>query len=263
MDPSPALDPDPSSLSFAGFLLQASQVPELDYGVFAVLFGVFVFLLLASAVFSGSEVALFSLDERAKADLDRQADRAGRRVLKLLEKPRSLLITILVLNTLVNVAAAILGAIMTHDVAQAYGWSPSLTVLLEVILLTFVLLVVSEITPKLIATRHAVRYSRLLSWPLGLLFRLMYPLSGALARAMVFTRGLFPETRGVLSGEDLKTMAEIGEAHGTLEEEERLLIHSIVEFGETRRGWLGVRIQPARRACARSWSAAWTWWPCR
>ncbi|WP_228350684.1 hemolysin family protein [Rhodocaloribacter litoris] len=192
-----------------------------------------VLLLLASAVFSGSEVALFSLSATDRDLLARQGDSASRRVLRLLERPRSLLITILILNTLVNVAAAILAALVTHGVAQYYGWPPALTVFLEVIALTFVLLVVSEITPKLIAARHAQTFSRRISGPLFVLYHLLAPLSGALSRAMRRVQDRLKPTVRPLSGEDLKTMAEIGEAHGTLEEDEKALIHSIIEFGET------------------------------
>jgi len=200
----------------------------------AIGFCIFVFLLIASALFSGSEVALFSLDGSDQELLTEKKDRASRRVLRLLEQPRPLLISILILNTVVNVAAAILAAIMTQRIAGAFGWSPGLTLIIEVIVLTFVLLVVSEITPKLIATRHAAAYSRLLSGPLLFFHRLLSPLSSLLARAMVGVQSrLQTGQERPLSGEDLKAMAEIGEAHGTLEEEERELIHSIVEFGET------------------------------
>ena len=197
--------------------------------------GVLVVLLMLSAVFSGSEVAIFSLESAEKESLAEKKDRASKRVLKLLERPRALLISILILNTLVNVGAAILAAVLTQDVAEAMNWSPTLTVLGEVITLTFVLLVVSEITPKLIAARHAVKYSRRISWILLLLHRLLYPVSALLANMMSAFHERFRPTNGkfAISGEDLKTMAEIGEAHGSIEEEERELIHSIVEFGNT------------------------------
>ena len=225
------MDPDSPPLALALSFLQQTSPTSLDPGVFAVALVIFVVLLLLSAVLSGSEVALFSLAPVDREALAEAHDRAGRRVHRLLSQPRSLLITILILNTLVNVAAAILAAIMTHQVARTYGWSPGLTVFLEVIALTFVLLVVSEITPKLIATRHARAFSRAISGPLLLFHRALYPISSTRGMRAIQDR-LKPDLRP-LSGEDLKTMAEIGEAHGTLEEEEKELIYSIVEFGET------------------------------
>jgi putative hemolysin len=195
---------------------------------------VLVLLLLASALFSGSEVALFSLDSSAREALALASDRASTRVLALLENPRQLLVTILILNTIVNVGAAILAALMVASVAHALGWNPTWTVLSEMVALTFVLLVVSEITPKLIASRHAPAYSRNVSGLLAVLHHVLGPVSRRLASIMAALQQRFTDASSHrLSPEDLKAMAEIGEAHGTLEEEERELIHSIVEFGET------------------------------
>lgn len=155
------------------------------------------------------------------------------RVLKLLERPRQLLISILILNTLVNVAAAVLAAVLTGAVAAAQQWNPTITLIIEMIVLTFVILVLSEITPKLIATRHATAFARSVSWLIMMLHRILYPLSDLLARSTRLMQSrIKPGTRRISSA-DLKTLADVGEAHGTLEEEERELIYSIVEFGET------------------------------
>lgn len=194
---------------------------------------VIAWLLVFSALFSGSEVALFSLDSRAREKLAQDQSSAASRVLHLLETPRSVLVTILILNTLVNVGAAILAALLTHSVAQTNGWNPWVTVLVEVIVLTFVLLVVSEITPKLLANRKPAAFAKRISGLLLVLHKILYPLSIVLARTMKSFNARFHDTAERISAEDLKTMAEIGEAHGHLEETERELIHSIVEFGET------------------------------
>ena len=224
-------DADPLSLSLHSLFYAAAIVPEPTVVLMMV---VLVLLLLVSAIISGSEVALFSLDGSAKETLAEAEDRASRRVLALLEKPHPLLITILLLNTFVNVSAAILAALITERMASGLALSQTLVFILEVIVLTFVLLVISEITPKLIATRHATTYSRIVSAPLIVLHKLLRPISSVLAWAMRFVQSRFkPRPPPLLSSEDIKAMAEIGEAHGTFEEEERELIHSIVEFGDT------------------------------
>ncbi len=226
------MDPDSASRTLALFLAQQDHGLVLDPITIAVEVGVFVVLLGCSAVFSGSEVALFSLDWTARERLSEAKDRASSNVLRLLEHPREILITILILNTGVNVAAAIIAAVVTKQVAVASGWSPVITVVGEVIVLAFVILVVSEITPKLLARRNSVSFARIVSWLLLPLHRVLYPVSRFLAGMMKTFHGRFQPSRR-LSGDDVKAMAEIGEEHGTLEEEERALIHSIVEFGET------------------------------
>lgn len=178
-------------------------------------------------------MALFSLTGPSKDALAERSDRASARVLKLLERPRQLLISILILNTLVNVAAAIIAAVLTGSIAVAMNWSPTVTIVLEVLILTFVLLVMSEITPKLIATQHAVTYSRTVGGFLTVLHRILYPLSNLLASSTRLMQGRVSPGKRYISSEDLKALADVGEAHGTLEEEERELIYSIVEFGET------------------------------
>lgn len=195
--------------------------------------GIFLLLLLASAVVSGSEVALFSLSGADRDDMSRATDRASRRVVKLLERPRSVLVSILVLNTIINVMAAIIAAVVTANVAHSFGWSTGLTVVIEVIVVTFVLLIVSEITPKLIAAKNPPAFSRAVSGPLLTMHTLLFPLSASIATAMKRMHARFDGELVPISADELKTMAEIGEEHGTIQEDERELIHSIIEFGET------------------------------
>ena len=199
---------------------------------------IFVGLLVLSAFFSGSEAALFSLTDEDRARLRETGAARGRRVLAMLERPRRLLITALILNTLANVAAAILATVMAGQVAAAYGldqtpWGMTILFVLQVVLLTFLLLALGEISPKLVATRQNVAWATFFSGPLYVLFRLLYPISDLLARGMNRFQHRFNSAAPVVSNEDLKTLADLGEAEGTLEEQERAIIHSIVEFGET------------------------------
>ena len=194
---------------------------------------VFVVLLALSAFFSGSEVALFSLTDTDRAGLRERPSAAARRVLAMLERPRRLLITILILNNLVNVAAAILATVITVNAAASLGLSEATLLLIQVVALTFILLVLSEITPKLVATQQNVKWALGCSAPLYALFRALYPLSDLLARGMSLFEHRFTPPAAAVSNEDLKTLADLGEADGTLEEQERAIIHSIVEFGET------------------------------
>ena len=195
--------------------------------------GVLVMLLGLSALFSGSEVALFSISPAQRKGLADDESRAARRIRWMLERPRSLLITILLLNTMVNVGAAILSAMLAVEAAHSFGWSETVTLLLEVVALTFVLLVGSEVAPKLAASRHPVAFAKRSSILLYPLARLLAPLTTLMAHGTAWLQKHLRSPARPLSSEDVKTMADVGEAHGSLEEEERALIHSILEFGET------------------------------
>ncbi len=188
---------------------------------------------MTSAFFSGSEVALFSLGSSGREALASRGDARSLRVLALLREPRVLLVTILILNTLANVTAAILAAVMTRQLALFYGWSPTLAITLEVVVLTFVLLVLSEITPKLVATRQPETFSTWAAGPLTLLSTLLRPITRPLAGLTERYEARLRPLTDRLSADDLHTVAEIGEETGMLREEESDLIHAVVDFGET------------------------------
>ena len=165
-------------------------------------------LLLLSALFSGSEVALFTLESGQIEELELSETASSKRVVRLLRQPRAVLVSILILNTVVNVAAAITAAVLTHEIATANDWSPLATVLIEIVVLTFVILVVSEITPKLIATRQPVKFAQKISGFLLVLHRILFPLSSLLARSMQAFHGRFAGTADKISAEDLKKFLE-------------------------------------------------------
>ena len=165
----------------------------------------------------------------------RSSRNAEQRVAALLSNPRQLLITIVVGNTLVNITTASLAAILTERFCRAMQVSQHIGIIVDVIVVTFVILIASEIIPKVVAVRDAERYARFSSRLLSLFYYLIFPVSYFLAR---FTRFLqkrigFTEDKTFLSEEELKTLVQMGEEHGTLQKDEREMIHSIFEFGET------------------------------
>lgn len=196
---------------------------------------VFVGLLLLSAFFSGSETAFFSLSKAQVRALRARNDAGARRIVALLDRPRELLVGILVGNTVVNTAAASIAAIAVNRIARLAGFDPELALLLQIVAVTFVLIVAVEISPKVFALKHnegwalrssgAIRSVLFVLWPLN---KLLVGFVEGSARIMGVeaTRVLFNE-------EELRTLAEVSEEHGVLEEDEREMIHSIFEFGET------------------------------
>ena len=129
--------------------------------------------------------------------------------------------------------AAILSTQLMVTASAALGWDPVVALVANVVGLTFILLVVSEIAPKLIASRRPVDFARSVSGFLSPLVRVVTPLADLLAAMASSLQARFRSEVEPLSSADIKTMADVGEAQGSLEEQERALIHSIVEFGET------------------------------
>ena len=225
------MDPDPaSSLAFVALDIVTGTASSLELALEG---GVFVLLLVLSALFSGSEVALFSISAAEQEALADEPTPGSARVLRLLERPRRLLVAILLLNTVVNVGAAILSTQIVLALSASYAWSPTAVLAVNVVVLTFVLLVVSEIAPKLIASRQPARFAARVAPLLAPLVVLLAPLADALARLAGAIRARVRTPEAPLSSDDIKSMADVGEQQGSLEERERALIHSIVEFGET------------------------------
>ena len=194
----------------------------------------FFVLLLFSAFFSGSETAFFSLTKLTVKELEEDGTPAGQRIAKMLTHSQHLLITILIGNTLVNTGAATLAALLTHKFALQMNFPLNWAMLLDVVGVTIVLLVFSEVTPKVYAIRNAESWARFASMPLRIFAWLAAPL---ILPVLTMTRHFKKRMRGDdhlhLTGEELRTLVEVGEEHGSLEEDEKKMIHSIFEFGET------------------------------
>lgn len=211
---------------------ESSVISELDPVVLGVqLF--FLFLGLAfSAVFSGSEVALFSLSNRME-DLkqDESLGSADDRIIKMLEKPRRLLATILIGNTFANIVASVLAAVITGDIVAAYGLSEVIVFSVEVIVLAFMILILSEITPKIIAINNPMKVSRGNSAFIYSLFILLKPFAKLIADSTISLERYLPKPASKMTSEDIRTMAEVSEQEGSIKEDEREIIENVIGFG--------------------------------
>jgi putative hemolysin len=199
---------------------------------------VFLALLVLSAFFSGSETAFFSLSKAQVRSLRERTDSSARRVVSMLDRPRELLVAILIGNTVVNTSAASVAALAVTQAALAAGLDPRWALVVQILIVTFLLIVLVEISPKVFALRHNERWALLMSGLVRLATLILWPLSWLLVKFVDNLAKIFgvEATRILFSEEELRTLAEVSEEHGVLEEDEREMIHSIFEFGETEAG---------------------------
>ncbi len=202
---------------------------------YSLIFAIFLICIVASAFFSGTETAFFSLSELELSKLREEKGRASRRVIKLMNDSRKLLITILVGNTVVNIIAAIDATVLVTRLSRAYHFSEGWAIFLEVVVVTLIILIFSEITPKILAVRNSLNFALRVSPFVDFFYLLLYPVSSVLERFTdLFKRALHIRTDAeFLSEEEIKTLIELGEEKGTIQSEERMMIDSIFEFGET------------------------------
>ncbi len=195
----------------------------------------FVALLLASAFFSGSETALFNLKRSELEHLKHDLAPSSRAIVRMMNTPRRLLITILTGNTLVNVALAAMAALITAQLAESAGFNHILALVLETLVLTVVLVIMGEITPKVVAIRHSLGFASRIAGLMNVFYRLVSPVANILYRfveRLVSFLGVKPEET-FTSDDEIKELVELGQDRGVIGEEEREMIHSVIDFSDT------------------------------
>ncbi|MEO1022501.1 MAG: CNNM domain-containing protein [Bacteroidota bacterium] len=191
--------------------------------------------LVLSALFSGSEVAFFSLSNRMN-ELDEGApgsQAVDRRISGMLEKPRRLLATILIGNTFSNIITSVLAAVITGNLVAFFGASEVLVFTVEVLVLTFTILILSEITPKIIAINNPLKIARRFCYFIYAFFIGLKPIASIIAASTINLEKYLPKPANRITSEDIRTMAEVSEQDGSIKEDEREIIENVIEFGTT------------------------------
>ncbi len=189
-------------------------------------------LFILSAFFSGSEVALFSLDRRKIKNNLSGRPLTGRYLLLLLDHPRRLLVTILIGNTIVNVAASIMAVMLTLEAAIRFNYPRDLALTIQIVLLTLLIVIFGELTPKVWANKNPLTFSRIVCIPLYWINVLFYPVAETLTELIKWavSRMHFDKSKSAILPEELAELANLSHERGTIIEEEHGLISSIVSF---------------------------------
>jgi putative hemolysin len=188
--------------------------------------------VLCSAFFSASETALFAANRVVLRQRRAQGDRRARAAYGLLNHASELLTTLLAGNTMANVGATVLATSIAVSLMgrRSAEWAAFLGA-------TILLLIFAEIAPKTLAARHADQFALAVAGPICTLQRVLTPLirvMSLVATALVRPFGAHITHRAPLvTEEQLRFLVEVGEEEGVIEEEEREMIHSIFEFGDT------------------------------
>jgi putative hemolysin len=189
-------------------------------------------LFIFSAFFSGSEVALFSLDRRKLKNSLTGKPLTGRYLLLLLEHPRRLLVTILIGNTVVNVAASIIAVALTLEAVYEYNFPRDLALTVQIVLLTVLIVLFGELVPKVWANKNPLTFARIVSLPLYWINVLLYPVAETITEIIksAVSHLHFDKSKSAILPEELTELANLSHERGTLIEEEHGLISSIVSF---------------------------------
>ncbi|GAA4804096.1 gliding motility-associated protein GldE [Litoribaculum gwangyangense] len=200
---------------------------------FSIVFGfaLLILLLVCSALISGAEVALFSLN---RGDIEEGLEQKSKRIeiiSKLLERPKKLLATILVANNFINIAVVILFAFM-GDIMFGNITNPQLKFVLEVVVVTFLILLFGEILPKIYASRNNLKFAVFMAYPLRVLDILLSPISLPMRSVTLAIHNKLGRQKSNLSVDQLSQALELTSDEDTTKEEHKIL-QGIVSFGNT------------------------------
>ncbi|MDD7182284.1 HlyC/CorC family transporter [Peptostreptococcus porci] len=189
-------------------------------------------LMIISAFFSASETALMSVSKVKIRHLREEGVRGASVVEKLISEPKKLLSTILVGNNVVNIAATSISTSLLLKLFGAQG------VAVATAMMTVLILVFGEVTPKTMASNNKERVSLGVAKVLNVIILVLSPIVFILN---LFTTIIFKifrikddDPKSLITEEDLKVMVNVSHEEGVLEQEEREIINNVFEFGDMR-----------------------------
>ncbi|MFV8368488.1 gliding motility-associated protein GldE [Flavobacterium sp. LB2R40] len=214
------MDPEPS-LFFAH---------AIDTNVVLGFTGIAV-LLFCSALISGAEVALFSLSQKDIDETVQENNSKGKIISELLGKPKKLLATLLVANNFMNISIILLFSFLGENVFSVIV-SPFLKFIVEVLVVTFLILLFGEVLPKVYASRNNVKFAKLVVYPIAFLDKILSPISLPMRVATIYLHNKLGKQKTNFSVDQLSQALELTASDETSTEEQKIL-EGIVSFGNT------------------------------
>jgi len=197
------------------------------------LFIILGMLILISAYFSGSETGMMSLNRYRLRHLEKEKHKGAKRVSSLLKRPDRLIGLILIGNNLVNIAASSIATIIALRLSIEIGMSKDIALLIATIVLTLVVLIFAEVTPKTLAALYPEKIAFPSSIVLSLLLKILLPFVMAvnwITNGILMLLGISSEQREQhsLSSEELRTV--VNESGALLHERDQSMLMSILDL---------------------------------
>lgn len=190
---------------------------------------ILIALIIFSAIFSGTETALMSISMIKVKSLVRQKRRGSKALYRIKQKTHRLIITILIGNNLVNIAAASLAAVVFTNLFGSKGIGIATGVM------TFLILLFGEVTPKTFAAQNAERVSLIMAGPIEALSYIIFPLVSFFEVISTATSKMFgTKKEKELSEEELRMIVTMSKEEGILSREAAEMMHNVLEFEGTK-----------------------------
>ena len=189
-------------------------------------------MVFLSAMISGAEVAFFSLSVSDKKNLSESKNINNLRIIQLLENPKKLLATILIANNFINVAIVMLSTFIVDKMFNSDELSSFAQFFIQVIAVTFIILLFGEVIPKIYANKFNVKFSRLMALPISFIYILFKPISSALVSSTSIIDKRFKKRTDSISVDELEHALDLTK-DSVEDEDEKKLLEGIVKFGNT------------------------------
>ncbi len=190
---------------------------------------ILIVLIIFSALFSGIETALMAISKVKVNSLVEQKKKGALALKRVKEKTSKMIITILIGNNVVNIAAAAFATVVFMELFGSKGVGIATGVM------TFMILVFGEITPKTFAAQNAEKVSLFIAGPLEILMNILNPIVWFFERITGFVTKLSGvKNEKEVSEEELKSFLVMGRKEGVLEKDEAEMMHNILDFKDTK-----------------------------
>ena len=194
-------------------------------------FIILAILIFLSAFFSSAETALVTVNKIRMKTLADSGNKRAKRVLKVTSDSGKMLSAILIGNNIVNLSASSIATTLAVDIWGSIGAGISTGVL------TFLILIFGEVSPKTMATLKADSLSLRIASIIDFLMLIFTPVIfviNKLATGFLFLLGVDPNaTTNVMTEEELRTIVDVSQESGVIEDEERDMIHNVFDFGDS------------------------------
>lgn len=183
--------------------------------------------LCVSAFVSGSEISFFGLSQQTLDELQEDESSNAKKVLKLINNPEKLLATILIANNLVNITMVVL---LTFAINETVKFNSGIvSFLLQTVLLTFLLLLFGEISPKLVARGRSLKWALTAAPGIEFLSKIFSPISSLLVKSTIIINKIVEKKRENLTTDELEKALEISDLQ---EGQDKDLLEGILTFGD-------------------------------
>lgn len=193
---------------------------------------VLIILLALSAFFSSAETSLTTVNKIKMRSLAEEGNKRAQMVMKITDNSAKMLSAILIGNNIVNLSASSL----TTTIALSLGAGTAVAIATG--LITILILIFGEITPKTVATLHSEKIALIYAYPINFIMIIITPISvvvNALSRGILFLLRIDPNAKAnAMTENELRTIVDVSHEDGVIESEEKEMIYNVFDLGEAK-----------------------------